>query len=538
MLRPTQSRLIPIVLATAACAACTGKIGTHDPGAGGIDPNGGALAVGPTGLHRLSRIEYDNTLADLLGDTTRSGYASLPEDVNDPFDNDFSTQLVSGTLIASAETLAAGAAARVLADSARRDALVGCTPSGPGDQACLERFVRAFGRRAMRRPLADADVAGYVGLSAFAVEANDFYVGVDLVLRAVLQDPRFLYRVEVGTEVPGRPGLYVLDDYEVGARLSYFLWGSTPTDQLLDMAASGALATVDGRRAAALAMLADARGQRRVQQFHAFWLAYDQLPLAPDMAGPMRAETDALVARVVFERKGDYFDLFRSTETFVTDALAAHYGLPAPGSASGAWVPYGSSPRRGILSHGTLLAAGAKFDDTSPTLRGVFVRNRLFCQTIPPPPPTVAVDEPPPVTTSPCKVDRYAEHRSGGCASCHNQTDPIGFGLENYDRTGAYRTADKDNPQCAISGDGEVAGVGKFNGPAELAELVIASGGLEACVTQQVFRMALGRRDSDADRSTLGRLTDGFKQGGRAFDKLLVDVIADPAFIHRQVEQP
>src|SRR5688572_20783837 len=166
---------IVVLLAAAPFAACTGKIGKHDTSPGGVDPNGGALAVGPTGLHRLSRIEYDNTLADLLGDTTRSGYASLPEDVNDPFDNDFSTQLVSGALIASAETLAAGAAARLLADPARRDALVGCTPSGPGDQACLESFVRAFGRRAMRRPLADADVAGYVGLSAFAVEANDFY---------------------------------------------------------------------------------------------------------------------------------------------------------------------------------------------------------------------------------------------------------------------------------------------------------------------------------------------------------------------------
>jgi hypothetical protein len=529
------AKLLTMLVATAMCAACMGKIGSNSS-TGGIDPSGGALAVGPTGLHRLSRIEYDNTLADLLGDMTRSGYASLPEDVNDPFDNDFSTQLVSGALIASAETLAAAASARALADPAKRDALVGCTPSSPADQACLESFVRAFGRRALRRPLADAEVSAYVGLSAFSVEANDFYVGVDLVLRAMLQDPRFLYRVEIGTQVPGRPGLFQLDDYEIGSRLSYFLWGSTPSAELLDMAASGALINPDSRRAAALGMLADLRGQQRVQQFHAFWLAYDQLPLAADMATAMRAESDALVARVVFERKGDYLDLFRSTETFVTAALATHYGLPAPANAAGAWVAYGSSPRRGILSHGTLLSAGAKFDDTSPTLRGVFVRNRLFCQTIPPPPPTVATDEPPPVTTSPCKVDRYAEHRSGGCATCHNQVDPIGFGLENYDRTGAYRTADKDNPQCTISGDGEVVGVGKFNGPAELAELVIASGGLESCVVQQVFRMALGRRDSDADRATLTRLTDGFKQRGRAFDQLLVDMIADPAFIHRQVE--
>jgi hypothetical protein len=511
-----------------AGAACTGTIGGGEPG-------GGATAYGPTGLHRLSRLEYDNAMSDLLGDTSRSGYAALPEDVNDPFDNDFSTQLVSGALIASAETLAAGAAARALADTARRDALIGCTPSGAGDRTCLETFVRSFGRRAFRRPLTTEEVDGYLGLSAFAVEANDFYVGADLVLRAMFQDPNFLYRVEIGTQVGN--GLFRLGDYEIGARLSYFLWGSTPPDQLLDMAASGALATPDGRRAAAALLLADPRGRDRVNQFHAFWLAYDQLPVPPDLAGPMRAESDALISRIVFDQKGDYFDLFRSTETFVNDRLAAHYGLPAPGSTTGTWVSYGSNPRRGILSHATLLAAGAKFDDTSPTLRGVFVRNRLLCQTIMPPPPNVAVDEPPQDMGSPCKVDRYAAHRSGGCAACHNLTDPIGFGLERYDRTGAYRTADKDNPQCAISGDGAIDGLGTFNGPGELGELILGAGSMEGCVVTQAYRMALGRRETTADTATLQNLTNGFKQNGRAFDKLLVDVVADPAFIHRQLEQ-
>ena len=433
-----------VLLLVAAVAACNGKIGANG-GSGQVSI--GATVYGPTGLHRLSRIEYDNTLADLLGDRSRSGFAALPEDVNDPFDNDFSTQLVSGALIGSAETLAAGAATRVLADTARRNTLVGCTPSGAGDQVCLESFVRTFGRRAFRRPLTEEEVSGYLGLSAFATETNDFYVGVELVLRAILQDPSFLYRVEMGTAVPGKNGLYVLDDYEIGARLSYFLWGSTPSDRLLDMASAGALSTDSGRRTAATELLSDPRGAERIKQFHAFWLAYDQLPLTADLASAMRRETDALVARVVFERRGDYFDLFNATETFVNDMLATHYGLTPPGSTTGAWVPYGASPRRGILSHGTLLAAGAKFDDTSPTLRGVFVRNRLLCQTIAPPPPTVAVDEPPAATTAgACKVDRYAAHRSGGCAGCHNQTDPIGFGLENYDRTGVYRTADKDNP--------------------------------------------------------------------------------------------
>ena len=149
----------------------------------------------------------------------------------------------------------------------------------------------------------------------------------------------------------------------------------------------------------------------------------------------------------------------------------------------------------------------------------------------------VAEGSPAPVaTSSPCKVDRYAAHRSGGCAECHNKTDPIGFGLENYDRTGAYRTADKDNPQCAISGDGEVAGLGTFNGPAELADLIAGSGNLESCLVTQLYRMALGRRENGGDASTLTKLADGFRQSGRAFDKLLIDVIADPAFIHRQLE--
>ena len=185
-----RERVGTFVLLTAALlAACNGNIGNNGGGTGGA-ATGGAVAYGPTGLHRLSRIEYDNTLADLLGDNTRPGFASLPEDVNDPFDNDFSTQQVSGALIAAAETLAAGASARLLADTTRRNALLGCTPSGAGDTACLTQFVRAFGR-AFRRPLTDEDVAAYVGLSSFAVEANDFYVGVDSVLRAFLQDLGF-----------------------------------------------------------------------------------------------------------------------------------------------------------------------------------------------------------------------------------------------------------------------------------------------------------------------------------------------------------
>jgi hypothetical protein len=543
-----RSRPLALALSLTVVCACVGGIGGSDtaagPGASGGGPGADVgttpISVGPTGLHRLSRIEYDNTLRDLLGDTTRPGFAKLPEDVNDPFDNDYKTQLVSGALIAAIETLATDVASRAIADPVRRDALVGCTPTGANDKSCFESFVRRFGRRAFRRTLADDEVASFVGLQAYAVEANDFFLGAELVLQAMLQDPSFLYRVEIGDPVPGQPGLFRLGDFEIGSRLSYFLWGSTPSDELLDMAAAGSLRTADGRRAAAVKLIADPRGANRIREFHAFWLGYQQLAIAPDLANALRAETDALVTRVVLERRQDYLQIFRSPETFLTDALASHYGLPAPGSVTGSWVNYGSDPRRGILSHGSVLAVGAKFDDTSPTLRGVFVRNRLLCQVVPPPPANVMVDQPPTGSASRCKVDRYAAHHSGGCAGCHNLTDSIGFGLENYDRTGAYRTADKDAPECIIGGEGQVVGLansdGKFKGPAALGELLIASGGVEACVVTQLFRMALGRRETDADTTAIQALTDGFKQKGRAFDQLLVEMVADSAFVHRRVE--
>lgn len=525
------------------CTATISEPGTNPGGGGGgvappppVSPGGQPFTVGASGLLRLSRIEYDNTLRDLLGDSTRPGFAKLPSDVHDPFDNDYKTQLVSGALIGSVETLAQEASARALGDPQRRDALVGCTPTGPGDAACLGSFIKTFGRRAFRRPLTDSEVQGYLGLGALGVEDRNFYTAVDLVIRAILQDPSFLYRVEAGDAVAGRPGLFRLDDHEIGTRLSYFLWGTTPNDELLDLALAGQLSASASRRAAAAKLLRDARGRERVAQFHAFWLGYHQLPLAAELAGALRAESDALVRRTVFEAPGDYFQIFRAEETFLTGVLATHYGLPAPSIAAGAFVPYGASGRRGILSHGAVLAAGAKFDDTSPTLRGVFVRNRLLCQVIPPPPPNVAVDEPP-AGAGRCKIDRYAEHRSGGCAGCHNLTDPIGFGLENYDRAGRHRTTDKDAPDCPISGDGEVSGVGKFNGPGALGDMLIASGGMEACVVTQLYRLAMGRREAEADAAVLTGLTDSFKSKTRAFEELVLDLIESPAFMYRRVEE-
>jgi hypothetical protein len=553
--RPRQSLLFALIIASACTGVATGEAPGARPGPGAAGGRSGTMLPmgsggdpstppagdpgfgGPSGLRRLTRREYDNTIRDLLGDASARGFAKLPEDANDPFDNDYTTQLVSGALIDAAETLAAQAAAAAVADPARRAMLVGCTPAGPDDAACLRSFITSFGRRAFRRPLEAAEIDAYAGFGSFAVETKNFFTAVELVLRAMLQDPSFLYRVEAGEPVAGDATLYRLGDFEIATRLSYLLWGTMPSDALLELAAGGRLTAAEDRRTAALMLLGDPRGRERLRWFHAFWLGYHQLPFPAELATALRGEADALVDKIVFGGGQDYLSLFSADQTFLTATLATHYGLPAPSVATGAWVPYGPGLRRGILSQGAVLSVGAKFDDTSPTLRGVFVRNRLLCQVVPPPPPNVDVDQPPAsMAAHACKVDRYRAHTSGGCADCHDQLDPIGFGLENFDSAGRYRAVEKADPACAIEGNGEVVGVGTFKGPAELGALLVGTGEMEACVVRQLYHFAVGRREVPADEALLESLTRGFGQKGRAFDELLLDLVASPAFAHRRVE--
>lgn len=521
--------------ATAAGCEATAEFQLPENG-GPVTLPADALA-GVSGARRLTRTEYDATLRDLLGDATNSGFALLPADSNDPFDNDYKTQIASAMLVEAVERLAIDAVRRALADPGKRDALVQCAPSGPGDAECLRRFVTDFGRKALRRPLSEEEVTGYLALQSYAVEANDFYVGVELVMRALLQQVEFLYRVELGTPVAGKAGTFRLSPFELATRMSYFLWGSTPPEWLLDLAQNDELRSTAHIRAAAQRLVDDPRATERVDRFHALWLGYHQLPHPVDLTNAMRAESGALVKRVVFDDRGDYLDLFRATETYATDALANHYGLPGAGGSTAQWVSYGASGRKGLLSHGSVLSAGAKFNDTSPTQRGIFVRTRLLCQEVPPPPPNVDVDQIPQSPTSNCKKDRYSAHASvGNCKSCHQNIDPVGFGLESYDRAGRYRTHDDNEPACLIDGQGVISELGGFNGPAGLSDLLVASGGLDRCVVTQVYRFAMGRREAPADAALVEKLTESFRQKNRPFAELLLDFVADETFAFRMEE--
>jgi len=495
------------------------------------------LNAGPGGVRRLTRFEYDNTLADLLGDTTRSGQATLPEDPKTPFDNDFRDQNVSSVLIGAAEPLARAAAERAIGSASVRDRIVPCRPSGPDDTQCLRAFITSFGERALRRPLGSDEVDRFLDLQSFATESGDFYTGVTLIIEALLQEPEFLYRVELGDRTPDVPSMRRLNDFDIATRLSYFLLGSTPPDEVLRLAEAGQLQTRAQRRDAALKLLADPRAGAIVDRFHALWLGYTSLPHPPDLSAAMQAESSALVKRVLIDRNDDYFELFRSAQTYVTnDALADNYGLPRVG-ATPQWVTYSGPARKGILSHGTVLSAALKFGDTSVTQRGLFVRRRLMCQDIPPPPPNVDVNKP--LTEGgKCKKQKQMAHAVGGCASCHDRMDKIGYGLENFDTSGRYRTFEDGAPDCPIDGQGEIVGMGTFQGVAGLADLLLGDKTLGACVVQQVYRFALGRTvDQALDAYSLAQIQDAFTKGDHRFSELLIGIVESDGFVLRKEEE-
>lgn len=501
------------------------------------NPNPGPTPAPPVAAlsapRRLSQAELDNTVRDLLGLPPGLATQILPEDEFTPYDNDVTSQQASEALVNALEVYAEEVSRRLLLDPEARDRVVGCVPEGPGDAVCFRTFVESFGRLALRRPLEEEEVTAYLALQAFATEdnayvENDFYTAVALVIRALLQDPEFLYRIERSSSLSG---------HEIAARLSYLLWGSTPDDELLRAAESGALLLAEGRRTEAERLLRSPKAKEQLQRFHAQWLGYRAIPHPPALAQSFSRETGALIDRVIFDEPRSYLDLFRLEETYVDPGLAAHYGLASSPQGGASWVSYAGTERAGILSHGSVLAAFSKFSDTSPTQRGILVRTRLMCQRIESPPADVDVDQPPGGADNPaCKSERYAMHQdtSTSCYNCHSLMDPIGFGLERYDIGGRYRTHDDGAPNCTIDGQGALPGYGSFSGPRELASRLIESRLLDACVVRQLYTFAIGYPPQAADAATINHLTARFREGGHRLKDLLLDYVSSPEFATRR----
>ena len=521
-----------------ASAGSSHTSGGNASGGGSSGP-GDLSTASASVARRLSRAELSSVLRDVLSDDTGSPAKFLNDDVYRPFDNDYTVQSASRALIESLEAMADDVAARAVLP-ANRAKIVPCTPTGPADTACLKSTLESVGQRLYRRPLSEAQVAAYLTLQSYATEANadvphDFYTAVNLVLRSMLQDPEVLYRIETGTPT-GEAGIFKLDSYELASRLSFLLWGSSPDDALLDSAQAGQLLDATSRAAAATRLLKSPKARAQLERFHSMWLGYRAIPATAELASAFNLETSKLIGKVVFDQPSSYLDLFTSNQTYVNATLAKQYGLTAPAGGEG-WVSYADDKRAGILSHGSVLAAFSKFSDTSPTQRGIFIQTRLLCNKIGSPPATVNVDQPPAAPDKVCKLDRYDAHRTlDSCNGCHAQLDPIGYGLENYDIGGKYRTHDDGHEECVLPDKGELPGYGEFSGPGQLARLLVESGQMEACFMQQLMSYAVGRELRPEELAAKDALAASFKADGYSLQNLLTQYVSDERFALRQEE--
>ncbi|MEN9580523.1 MAG: hypothetical protein RJA70_3532 [Pseudomonadota bacterium] len=557
MLAPFVSRVLQVALAAATfgAMACSSEVGSEGdlpvvgapgPGPGLPNPISSNVvpevrpevatleAFGATDIARLSHAELASSIQYLLGVDIKPQLALLPPDSFTPFDNATTLQSPSTALIEGLNELAGAAATQALQTEEGKARVVGCVPSSATDAVCFNQFLKRMGRRILHRPLSEAEITQLSGLQA--ADGQDFYVGVRLALQVLLQDVEFIYRVEVGRPTAS-PDVVQLTPWELGAKLSYLFWGQTPDDELLDVIERGELNTAEQLRAQVSRLLLAPQAGARLTRFHGLWLGYNALPDS-ELNRAMRAESDALVTRVVMEQRAPWFNLLTASETYVDAKLAEVYGLPPP-TQGFAWVPYPDATRRGLLSQGALLANGAKAGETSPTLRGQFILERLLCSGAPPPPPNVAADVPAEGEGgSSCRSARYAAHRrEPACASCHSLMDPIGMGLENYDVQGRYRQHDADKPECIIDGQGELPGVGAFRGPAELGQLLADSVQAKHCLSEHVYQFITQRLVDASDTGPLESMANALGSANFSLVDALTEWASNEAFRFRWIHK-
>lgn len=503
----------------------------------------GEIAPGPSPIRRMTRREYNNTVRDLLQDETQPASGFPPEEEALGFNNNADALVVTPLLAEGYLSAAEGLAEEAVAK--RMDVLMGgCQPEIDGAEVCGEHFITDFGKWVYRRPLEADDITPLLAVFTEASQQFDFETGIRLTLTAMLQSPHFLYRVEFGEPVPGMDGIARLKPYELASRLSYFLWGSMPDTELLIAAADGRLDDAAGVAEEARRMLDDPRARDAVLDFHDQWLKLGRIdglekdqgifPIYdPSVLPLLRAEAETFVEYVIFDGPGDLDSLLKAPYTFMNQALAAYYGVDGPQDEWFEKVDLPPEKASGILTQGGLMAVLAKHNQNDPIHRGKFIRENILCHFIPPPPDNVDVT-PPEVDPNLPTRDRFDQHTEDDlCAGCHSMMDPIGFGFEHYDGIGRWRDEEAGKP---IDASGELLYAeisGAFNGVPELAEMLVNSNEVGACMTKQWFRYAYGRAESDVDQCTLDRLATDFADSGRSIRELLIDITQTDAFLYR-----
>ena len=507
-------------------------------------------------VRRLTHSQYNNAVRDLVGELSRPADQFPPEDYIHGFKNQIHGQSTS-PLLMEAYSEAAEKVATNAFRGGDQNSLIPCDPTGPSDAACLREFVKSFGRKAFRRPLTEKEVERYAALAAdVAKSEDDFLAGTGIVVEAMLQSPSFLMRFEYGAAGE-------LEAYENASRLSFFLWDTIPNEWLLDLAESRELVSAAQVEKAARRMLDDPRAKASMEEFLAQWMRFDRAlktirdrafypEFNSELASAMTEETRRLFNYIAWNDR-DFREFFSADYTFINADLARIYKMDEPAEPFGkVQYPEGSG-RGGVLGQGAFLLVTSKPSDTSPTERGLFVREHFLCQAVPPPPPGVNASLPPLSDVKPMtNRERLGVHLSSeACVGCHKLVDPIGLGLEKFDAIGQFRdkhhvkippTRDQQKRKIKtetteyfldIDLTAEIVGVpdSSFSTPGELGAVLANDEGCQKCVVKQLFRYALGREETLADRPAIESALERFERSGFKFRELILSLVSSGPFL-------
>lgn len=494
-------------------------------------------------IHRLNRLEYNNTVRDLLGVESRPA-DKFPADGGGGggFDNNADTLFIPPILME--KYLAA--ADEILAQADLKKILVSRPGLLTSPASAARKNLKVFLPRAFRRPVTKEDIDPLMALfdrsQRTGVACEESF---KLALKAVLISPNFLFRVEMDHgEVEPHP----LSDYELATRLSYFLWSSMPDEKLFQLAGEKRLRQPQILEAEVRRMLQDAKAESLAENFTGQWLGIRRLEttVQPD-SSRFRTYTPALRKAMQREPSEFFLSLLREDAsllklidadyTFANEELAKHYGIAGVSGERMQRVSLTDANRGGVISMAGVLTLTSYPLRTSPVLRGRWVLDEMLGMPPPPPPPLVpslpADDQPKEGLTMRQQLEKHRSKTE--CAACHQRMDPIGFGLENFDAIGRWRTELGGEP---VDSSGVLTTGEKFQGPAELKKILLTKKEAFARnLTDRMLAYALGRGLEFHDRPAVKQIMAALAQDDYRSSTLILEIAKSFPFQYRRGSQ-
>ncbi len=416
-------------------------------------------------------------------------------------------------------------------------------------EAAARAVLQSFAHRAFRRPVLPSELDRLAAIYQLAQSRGENQSGaLRFALKAILVSPHFVFRSEAQPEADNPAQVVEIDEFALAARLSYWLWSTTPDDELLALASQNQLRAQ--WRPQVLRLLHHPKARALPENFGGQWLELRSLNVAapdpqrfpqfnPELAQDMRRETEELFHHLVQENRS-VLEFLSADYTFLNQRLAAFYGIPnVVGDHFRKVSLPPQSPRQGILTHASILTITSDPTRTSPVKRGKWVLENLLGITPPPPPPNV------PALASGAQAEltgsvrqRLEAHRSKpGCASCHALMDPIGFGLENFNAIGQWR--DQDGP-FPVDSAGVLTTGQSFASAAQLSHILLADRrpAFLRALTDKMLTYALGRGTEPYDRPAIQAILANLEQGGYTFESLVLGISESLPFQKRRGDRP